>query len=128
MMNLGADKSTACKVMSSTVESLRKEYKDMAATVSIVVWQPPEEARRFGVKIIPSPISYHREGGELHSHKGLMPEGAIVSRLAGGVPSEHVFLTIKTWMTGGLFIAAAFRVNVVEAECLDPARTFLTGK
>ena len=82
MVDLGANKCMVCKMMSSIVESLQKEYKGRADIVFIDVWKHPEEGRKFGVKLIPTQIFFDKDGHEVYRHEGLMLKGAIVSKLA----------------------------------------------
>lgn len=81
MVDLGANKCIVCKMMSSIVESLQKEYEGKADIVFIDVWKHPGEAQKFGVKLIPTQIFYDREGKEVYRHEGLMLKGAIISKL-----------------------------------------------
>lgn len=81
MVDLGATKCIVCKMMSSIVDSLQKEYKGKADIVFIDVWQHPEEGQKFGIKLIPTQIFFDRDGKEVYRHEGLMLKGAITSKL-----------------------------------------------
>lgn len=81
MVDLGANKCMVCKMMSSIVESLQKQYKGEADIVFIDVWKHPEEGQKFGIKLIPTQIFFDREGKEVYRHEGLMLKDAIVSKL-----------------------------------------------
>ncbi len=81
MVDLGATKCIVCKMMSSIVESLQKEYKGKAEIVFIDVWQHPEAGRKFHVNLIPTQIFFDRNGKEVYRHEGLLTKGAIVSKL-----------------------------------------------
>ena len=81
MVDLGANKCMVCKMMSSIVESLQKEYQGKADIVFIDVWKHPEAGQKFGVKLIPTQIFYDREGREVYRHEGLMLKEAIIAKL-----------------------------------------------
>lgn len=81
MVDLGANKCLVCKMMSSIVDSLQKEYKGKAAIVFIDVWKHPDAGQKFGVKVIPTQIFYDSNGTEVYRHEGLMLKGAIISKL-----------------------------------------------
>jgi len=81
MVDLGANKCIVCKMMSSIVDSLQKEYKGRADIVFIDVWEHPGEGQKFGIKLIPPQIFFDRNGKEVYRHQGLMPKSAIVSKL-----------------------------------------------
>ncbi|MDR3567290.1 MAG: thioredoxin family protein [Syntrophobacteraceae bacterium] len=82
MVDLGANKCLVCKMMSSIVESLQKEYQGKAAIVFIDVWKNPEAGQKFGINVIPTQIFYDKEGTEVYRHEGLMLKGAIISKLS----------------------------------------------
>ncbi len=81
MVDLGANKCIICKMMSSIVESLQKEYKGKADIVFIDVWKHPDEGQKFGINVIPTQIFYDKQGKEVYRHEGLMLKGAIISKL-----------------------------------------------
>jgi thioredoxin 1 len=81
MVDLGATKCIVCKMMSSIVESLQKEYKGKAEIVFIDVWQHPEEGQKFHINLIPTQIFFDRNGKEVYRHEGLLLKGAIISKL-----------------------------------------------
>ncbi len=81
MVDLGATKCMVCKMMSSIVDSLQKEYKGKADIVFIDVWEHPGEGQKFGIKLIPTQIFFDRNGKEVYRHQGLMPKAEIVSKL-----------------------------------------------
>ncbi len=70
MVDLGANKCMVCKMMSSIVESLRKQYKGKADIVFIDVWKHPGEGQKFGIKLIPTQISLTGRGRRSTATKG----------------------------------------------------------
>jgi thioredoxin 1 len=82
MIDLGAKKCIPCKMMAPIMEKLEKKYDGKAAIVFIDVWENPEQARRFGIRGIPTQIFYDANGKEVTRHVGFMPGDAIVQALS----------------------------------------------
>ena len=82
MIDLGAKKCIPCKMMAPIMEKMEKKYDGKAAIVFIDVWEHPEQARRFGIRGIPTQIFYDADGKEVTRHVGFMPEENIVKTLS----------------------------------------------
>jgi len=81
MIDLGADSCIPCKMMAPILRKLEKEYNGRAAIVFIDVWKHKEQARRFGIRAIPTQIFFDKEGKEAFRHLGFMSEKAIIAQL-----------------------------------------------
>jgi len=81
MVDIGAKSCIPCKMMAPIMEKLEKDYKGKAAILFIDVWKDPDQAKRFGIRVIPTQIFYDKEGKEVLRHVGFMSERAIVSQL-----------------------------------------------
>jgi thioredoxin 1 len=81
MVDLGAKSCIPCKMMAPIMEKLEKDYKGRAAILFIDVWKEPDQAKRFGISIIPTQIFFDKQGKEVFRHKGFMSEEAIVTQL-----------------------------------------------
>ncbi len=81
MVDLGAKSCVPCKMMAPILEKLEKEYRGRASIVFIDVRNDPDEAGRFGIKVIPTQIFYDKQGKEVFRHTGFMSEEAIVTQL-----------------------------------------------
>ena len=81
MVDLGAKSCIPCKMMAPIMEKLEKDYKDKAAILFIDVWKDPDQAKRFGIRVIPTQIFYDKQGKEVFRHTGFMSEEAIVAQL-----------------------------------------------
>jgi len=81
MVDLGAKSCVPCKMMAPILEKLEKDYKGRAAIVFLDVWKDPDQAKRFGIKVIPTQIFYDKQGNEVLRHTGFMSEEAIVAQL-----------------------------------------------
>lgn len=81
MIDLGADSCIPCKMMAPILKKLEKEYEGRAAIVFIDVWKHKDQAKRFGIRAIPTQIFFDKEGKEAFRHLGFMSEKAIVEQL-----------------------------------------------
>jgi len=81
MVDLGAKSCVPCKMMAPILEKLERDYKGRAAIVFLDVWKEPDQAKRFGIKVIPTQIFYDKQGNEVLRHTGFMSEEAIVAQL-----------------------------------------------
>lgn len=81
MIDLGAKSCIPCKMMAPIMEKLEKEYRGKAAIVFIDVWENKEQARRFGIRAIPTQVFFDEEGKEIYRHVGFMAEKDIVAQL-----------------------------------------------
>jgi thioredoxin 1 len=81
MVDLGANSCVPCKMMAPILQKLEREYTGRAAIVFLDVWKDPDQAKRFGIKVIPTQVFYDKEGKEVYRHVGFMSESAIVNQL-----------------------------------------------
>ena len=77
MIDLGAKKCIPCRKMAPILERVAKKYRGKAAVVFIDVWVNREQARRFGVRAIPTQIFFDASGAEVYRHVGFMDEEQI---------------------------------------------------
>ncbi len=82
MIDLGAKKCIPCKMMAPILQKMEKQYDGRAAIVFIDVWEHREQARRFGIRAIPTQIFYDSDGKEVSRHVGFMSEADIVKTLS----------------------------------------------
>ncbi len=81
MIDLGAKKCIPCKMMAPILAKMEKQFEGKAAIVFIDVWEYTEQARRFGIRAIPTQIFFNEDGKEIYRHVGFMDENAIVNQL-----------------------------------------------
>ena len=81
LIDLGADQCVPCKMMAPILTKLQKDYKDRAAVVVIDVYKNVDQAKRFGIRAIPTQIFFDKNGAEVYRHMGFMSEKAIVEQL-----------------------------------------------
>jgi len=77
MVDLGANECIPCKMMVPVMEKVEKKYRGKAAIVFIDVWKDKDQAKRFGIRAIPTQIFFDKEGKEVHRHEGFMGEADI---------------------------------------------------
>jgi thioredoxin 1 len=83
MIDLGADGCVPCKMMAPILVELEKEYAGRADIIFIDVWKEPDQARKFGIRSIPTQIFFDKNGKEVYRHTGFMDKKRIVDILAG---------------------------------------------
>ena len=81
MVDLGADSCIPCKMMAPILKKMEKKYDGKAAIIFIDVWKRRDQAKRFGIKAIPTQVFFDKEGKEIYRHVGFMGEAAIVEQL-----------------------------------------------
>ena len=81
MIDLGAKKCIPCKMMAPILVKMEKQYEGKATIVFIDVWKHNEQARRFGIRAIPTQIFFNEDGKEVYRHVGFMDENAITNQL-----------------------------------------------
>ncbi len=79
-MDLGAGKCIPCKAMAPILDQLRSDYAGRLDVMFIDVWQRPEEARAYGINMIPTQIFYGADGRELARHEGFIDREQILAR------------------------------------------------
>ena len=82
LLDLGADKCTACKKMAPFLEELRKEYAGKAVIDFIDVLKDPTAEALFNVRIRPTQIFYDRNGEEYWRHEGFLSKDEIIAKFS----------------------------------------------
>jgi len=80
LVDLGAGKCIPCKMMAPILEELKKEYAGVFKTEFLDVWQDPEPARMYGIRVIPTQIFFDAEGKELFRHEGYFGKEDILAK------------------------------------------------
>lgn len=81
MIDLGATECIPCRMMAPILDKLKKTYDGRAAIVFIDVWQDQSQAKKYGLRAIPTQIFFDENGREVTRHIGFMSEEAIVDQL-----------------------------------------------
>ena len=80
LVDLGAGKCIPCKAMAPILEQLRADYAGRLEVTFIDVWQEPDQAQAYRVRMIPTQIFYGADGRELARHEGFISREEILSR------------------------------------------------
>lgn len=81
LIDLGATECLPCKMMAPIIEELKREYEGKADIFFIDVWKNPAQARRYGIRAIPTQIFYNKDGKEAFRNVGFMEKKRIVEVL-----------------------------------------------
>lgn len=82
MIDLGATECIPCKMMAPILEELRIRYAGQADILFIDVWKDPEQAKIYGIQVIPTQIFFDDKGREVLRHVGFMDRKRIVEILS----------------------------------------------
>lgn len=89
MVDLGAHWCVPCKMMEPIIAELQKEYAGRASILFIDLDKHRDQAKRFGIRGIPTQIFYDREGKEAGRNVGFLDKKSIVNALEQlGVPPK----------------------------------------
>jgi thioredoxin 1 len=80
LVDLGADKCIPCKMMAPLLVELRSEYEGTLKVEFIDVWKNPDEAPKYGIKLIPTQIFFDASGKELFRHEGFYSKEDILAK------------------------------------------------
>lgn len=81
MLDLGATECIPCKMMVPILEELQEEYDGKAGIIFIDVWKEPDQARKYGIRVIPTQIFFDAEGREAKRHEGFLGKEQIIDIL-----------------------------------------------
>lgn len=91
IVDVGADKCIPCIRMAPELENLRKEYAGALEVEFVDVWKYPDEARKYGVRGIPTQIFYDASGKERARHLGFISKEDILAKFKElGIPIVKV--------------------------------------
>ena len=80
LVDLGADKCIPCKMMAPILKELKSQYQGKLEVVIIDVWKNPDQAKKYGIKLIPTQIFYDSSGKELFRHEGFSSKEDILGK------------------------------------------------
>ena len=66
--------------MTPIVTKLEKDYKGKAAVIYVNIEKFPDQAKHFGIRVIPTQIFYDKKGKEVYRHEGYLSEKEIVAQ------------------------------------------------
>lgn len=80
LVDLGADKCIPCKMMAPILEELKKDYAGVFSVEFIDVWENPDAAEKYDIRIIPTQIFLDVTGKELFRHEGFFSKEDILAK------------------------------------------------
>jgi len=80
LVDLGAGKCMACKMMKPVLDSLVRDFAGRLQVEFIDVWENPEAGQEYGLQIIPTQIFFSPAGEELFRHEGFMSREDILAK------------------------------------------------
>lgn len=80
LVDVGADKCIPCKMMAPILEELKGEYVGRMDVMFVDTWKNPEDAKPYGVQMIPTQIFYDTEGKELFRRTGFIGKEDILAK------------------------------------------------
>jgi thioredoxin 1 len=80
LLDLGANKCMACKMMTPVLDELEKEFAGKLEVKFIDVWQNQDAAEKYEIKTIPTQIFISADGKELFRHVGFFPKEDILKK------------------------------------------------
>ena len=80
LVDLGAGKCIPCKMMAPILEEMKKTYAGKLDVVFIDVWEKPDEAKKYGINLIPTQIFYDASGKERFRHEGFFSKEDILAK------------------------------------------------
>ena len=80
LLDLGATKCIPCKKMAPILEVLKKDYVGKLEVEFIDVWKSEDEAKKYGIKLIPTQIFFDATGKELFRHEGFYGRDDILAK------------------------------------------------
>lgn len=91
MLDLGSDECKPCIMMAPILEELKEAYAGRAKIIFIDVWKNRDEAKKYGIRAIPTQIFFNAKGEEVARHTGFMDKESIVRQLTrmGVEPPEE---------------------------------------
>ena len=106
--------------MAPILDQLRADFAGRLEVTFIDVWQTPDEARAYRVRLIPTQIFYAADGRELARHEGFISREEILAQwktlgveLYGG-RAPHRFRRARSPRTAALALPAAFVWGVLS--------------
>ena len=80
LLDLGADRCVPCKMMAPILEEMKGTYAGVLTVDFIDVWKTPDEAKSYGIRVIPTQIFYAADGTELFRHEGFFSREDILAK------------------------------------------------
>ena len=80
MIELGSKTCIPCQMMQPILEELRKEYKGQLEVPFWDVYEHPEKAKAYKIRVIPTQVFVGADGKELFRHEGFFAKADILAK------------------------------------------------
>lgn len=80
LVDLGAERCVPCKAMAPLLRQLRADYAGRLDVTFVDVWEFPQLAESYGIRMIPTQIFFGPDGRELARHQGFMAREEILAQ------------------------------------------------
>lgn len=81
MIELGSKTCVPCQMMQPILEELRKEYKGQLEVPFWDIYEHPDKAKSYGIRVIPTQVFVGADGKEFFRHEGFFPKADILAKL-----------------------------------------------
>jgi thiol-disulfide isomerase/thioredoxin len=81
LVDFGSGKCIPCKMMFPVLDVLKKKYKGKLEVVFMDIGKHYVEAKKCGIKLIPTQIIYSFKGKEVYRHEGYIPQEQLEKQL-----------------------------------------------
>lgn len=78
LIDLGSTTCIPCKMMTSVLDQLKKDYKGQLDVQFVNVSKDQAAVKKYGISSIPTQIFLDAKGKEIYRHVGFIPEADIV--------------------------------------------------
>lgn len=78
MIELGSKTCTPCQMMQPILEELRKEYKGQIEVPFWDIYEHPDKAKAYKIRVIPTQVFIGADGKEFFRHEGFFPKDDIL--------------------------------------------------
>ena len=80
MIELGSKTCVPCQMMQPILEELRKEYKGQLEVPFWDVYEHPDKAKAYKIRVIPTQVFIGADGKEFFRHEGFFPKADILAK------------------------------------------------
>jgi thioredoxin 1 len=80
MIELGSKTCIPCQMMQPILEELRKKYKGQLEVPFWDVYEHPDKAKAYGIRIIPTQVFIGADGKEFFRHEGFFPKEDVLAK------------------------------------------------
>ena len=80
MVELGSKTCTPCQMMQPILEELRKEYKGQLEVPFWDIYDHPDKAKAYKIRVIPTQVFVGADGKEFFRHEGFFPKADILAK------------------------------------------------